>query len=88
MTGETPAAAKRMAPAAPGIDGPGPPGQDARSRSCWGPTVTRAPTARRCSPCWRLAALRWSAPAHGRAAWASGWWPRSAGARPRRGSIW
>ena len=37
MTGETPAAAKRMAPAAPGIADPGPPGQDARSPLLLGP---------------------------------------------------
>jgi acetate---CoA ligase (ADP-forming) len=37
MTGETPAAAKRIAPAAPSIDGPGPPGQDARSALLLGP---------------------------------------------------
>jgi acetate---CoA ligase (ADP-forming) len=37
MTGETPAAAKRMSPAAPGIAGPGPPGQDARSALLRGP---------------------------------------------------
>jgi acyl-CoA synthetase (NDP forming) len=37
MTGETPAAAKRMARAAPGIADPGPPGQDARSPLLLGP---------------------------------------------------
>ena len=85
---EKPQQAQTAGSAAAGIADPGPQQRDPRSRSCPGPATTRAPTARRCSRCWRRAAWRWSAPARGRAASASGCWPRSAGARPRRGSTW